>query len=113
MSTLCVVHCLALPLLLTAAPLLSLHWLEEQHFHWVLLVLALPLSMVGLWQGFRRHASWLVPSVGAIGLGLMVYDLLPAHEEHIHGITLTGVILVAMAHALNIRGIRRHLAGSH
>ena len=113
MSAICVVHCLALPLLLTAAPLLSLHWFEEQQVHWLLLLLALPLSMVGLWQGFRRHASWLVPSVGAVGLGLMTYDLLPAHEEHVHGITLAGVILVAMAHALNIRGIRRHLASSH
>lgn len=112
-SAVCVVHCIGLPLLLTLAPLLSVHWLQEQHFHWILLLLALPLSMIGLWQGFQRHASWLVPSIGAVGLGMMAYDLLPAHDEHAHGLTLAGVILVAIAHALNIRGIRRHVACSH
>lgn len=113
LSAVCVVHCLALPLLLTLTPVLSLHWLREEHFHWLLLLLALPLSLLGLWHGFQRHASWLVPALGALGLGLMAYDLLPAHDDHAHGLTLFGVLLVALAHGLNIRGIRRHLACEH
>ncbi len=103
----CVVHCLGMPLLLTLAPMLSLHWLEAEHFHWLMLLLAVPLSVFGLWQGFQRHTRWLVPALGAFGLGLMAYDLLPAHDDHTHGLTLIGVLLVALAHTLNIRGIRQ------
>ncbi len=96
-----------MPLLLTLAPMLSLHWLEAEHFHWLMLLLAVPLSVFGLWQGFQRHTRWLVPALGAFGLGLMAYDLLPAHDDHTHGLTLIGVLLVALAHTLNIRGIRQ------
>ncbi|TVS17904.1 MAG: MerC domain-containing protein [Gammaproteobacteria bacterium] len=106
-SAVCVVHCLGLPLLLTLAPLMSLGWLSPEHFHWAMLLIAVPLSALGLWQGFRRHAQWMVPILGALGLGLMAYDLLPQHDDHTHGLTLFGVILVALAHTLNIRGIRR------
>lgn len=107
-SGVCVVHCAALPLLMTLGPVAGAHWLSDHVVHWLLMVFALPLSLVGLWQGFRRHASWLVPSIGAMGLGLMAYDLLPEHQEHAHGLTLVGVLIVAAAHLLNIRGIRRH-----
>lgn len=102
------VHCAALPILITVAPMLSLHWLSETSVHWTLFALALPLSLLGLWHGFRRHASWLVPALGAFGLLLMGYDLLPAHDDHGHQTTLVGVVLVALAHAVNIRGLRRH-----
>lgn len=109
-SGVCVVHCVSMPMLLTLAPMAGAQWLSEHLVHWVLLILALPLSMVGLWHGFRRHASWLVPLIGLFGLALMAYDLLPDHDDHAHGLTLIGVLLVAGAHMLNIRGIRRHRA---
>ena len=68
-SGICVVHCAALPLLMTLAPVAGVYWLSDHVVHWTLMALALPLSLVGLWQGFRRHASWLVPLIGALGMG--------------------------------------------
>ena len=112
LSAVCVAHCLAMPLLLTLGPLLSVSWISEQFFHWTMLLLALPLSLVGLWRGFIRHASWWVPALGAVGLGMMAYDLLPDHDSHVHGLTLAGVLLVGLAHGLNIWGMRGAHAGN-
>jgi len=112
LSSACVAHCLGMPLLLTLTPILSLSWFSEQHFHWAMLLLAVPLSLIGLWQGFIRHASWLVPAVGAVGLAMMAYDLLPDHDSHVHGLTLAGVLLVGLAHGLNIWGMRGAHAGN-
>jgi hypothetical protein len=110
LSGICVVHCLTLPLLATLAPLgLSGH-AGDAWAHWVMLVVALPLSAVGLWQGFLRHGRPFVPALGAAGLALMGWDLLPLETatEHSHNLTLPGVLLVAGAHLLNIRAVRQH-----
>jgi len=56
---------------------------------------------------------WLTPflpanRLGGVGLLLMAWDLMPAVSgAHGHPLTLPGVLLVALAHGLNIREIRR------
>ncbi|HSG91440.1 MAG TPA: MerC domain-containing protein [Pseudomonadales bacterium] len=107
LSGLCVAHCLALPLLVAMLPLGAYFGFEDRHFHWVMLVFALPLSIAGLTQGFLRHQRRFIPAIGAVGLLLMAWDLMPDLAPHDHGLTVPGVLLVATAHAFNIRALRQ------
>lgn len=106
LSGLCLVHCLALPLLVALIPVGALYGLEDEHFHWLMLTLALPLSVASLSHGFLRHQRRFVPVIGGVGLALMAWDLLPQIAAHGHGLTVVGVMLVAIAHGLNIRALR-------
>jgi hypothetical protein len=110
LSVICMVHCLTVPMIATLAPLWVSGDAGDAWAHWVMLLVALPLSAIGLWQGYQRHLRVLVPALGATGLALMAWDLLPSAEPlaHDHNLTLPGVLLVAGAHVLNIRGVRRH-----
>ena len=56
LSGLCLLHCLAVPASLLLGPLLG-NWLEstETEVHWILLGLALPISVLALQRGYKRH----------------------------------------------------------
>lgn len=101
----CLVHCLLLPVAIVAAPTLSL-WLGETEntVHWALLTLALLVSGGALLGGFRRHAVAGVVMLGALGLLVMLVA-----ASHVFGrgveaaLTLTGALIVAVAHLINLR----------
>ena len=70
-SFLCLVHCLALPLLISALP--ALGWLApDERLHWMLTFLAVPVAIWALWPGYRIHRSAWVLAGGMLGVGLMV-----------------------------------------
>jgi hypothetical protein len=105
LSILCLVHCLALPIAVLAAPALEAAVLgTESPVHWVLLGLALPISCYALWHGFRHHGHRIVLVLGAIGLALMLFGV-----SHVAGhafempLTVVGVALLLAAHVQNIR----------
>jgi len=103
-SGICLVHCLALPLLAVLLPAFALGFGAEgdRTFHWVLLGLAVPISTLALWRGAARSAHWRWLQVGSIGLVLMLIGVL-----HLFGadsevpITAFGVTLLAIAHVKN------------
>lgn len=113
-SVTCLVHCFAFPLLVAVTPLLGTALLSDRMFHWYLLVLVLPLSVVALLHGFRRHASKLISGIGAVGLAVLIvaavagHDLPGAASERL--VTSVGSILVAVAHLLNQRNIGASLS---
>ncbi len=109
LSGLCVVHCLSVPLLVSFAPFVFVTEGDDQLVHSLFFFVALPLSALGFWQGYRRHERIFIPALGGVGLLLMGYDLQPlVHSlDHAHNLTLPGVLLVAAAHLLNIRSIRQ------
>ncbi|WP_413894670.1 MerC family mercury resistance protein [Pantoea ananatis] len=53
MSGLCLLHCLALPLLAAALPLFGV-WAEAEWVHVVFVAIAAPLAGLALWRGHRR-----------------------------------------------------------
>ena len=102
-SSLCLAHCLALPLLLTVSPALS-HWLPlaSHDVHLWLLALALPLALIGLGLGYKRHGVVSVLLRGGAGvtvMGLGVSHLLPLGFDT--AATIVGVSLVLWAHISN------------
>ena len=109
LSGLCLIHCLAIPLAVLAAPTVAA-WFTgtETTAHWVLLALALPLSLWAYYRGYRRHRGVAAAVTGAVGLLLMllgVSHLLAVAWEI--PLTLGGVALVSAGHIMNIRRCRR------
>jgi hypothetical protein len=101
----CLVHCLALPIALVAAPSLAV-WLGETEttVHWVLFTIAAVISGGALYTGFRRHGAGLVVAVGMIGLLVMAVAAAHLFGRSLEAaLTLVGASLLALAHVVNLR----------
>ena len=115
LSALCLVHCLALPLPLLAAPVLAA-WMTgtETTVHWILLAVAVPLSIWAFARGYRHTRDPVASWIGAVGLGLMFLGVSHLFEESLEiPLTLVGVGLVTTAHLRNIRNCRRSHEAAH
>ncbi len=117
-SGLCLVHCLALPLLLALLPLAAASFVADEHFHRWLLLAIVPVSALALVSGCRRHRSLRVLLCGAAAVTLLVFaaygnsmvGLSPLGESIL---TIAGGLLLAAAHFINLRLHRQmHHAGS-
>ena len=119
LSLTCLIHCLALPLILLLAPALS-RWIAlPEGVHAAILLLAFPAAAIAMKGGWRRHRRR-VPAVLAIaGLGLLALGL-AAHEGWIATadpetadrlLTSVGALTLAVAHLANWRW--RHRGGGH
>ncbi|RJF93331.1 MerC domain-containing protein [Sphingomonas cavernae] len=103
-SAICLIHCLALPVLIAALPALAdlLHLPER--FHLAALALALPMSALALAAGWRRHGLWLPLVTGILGLLLLGWGALGGHAVAAEtGLTVVGSILLTVGHVANWR----------
>jgi hypothetical protein len=106
LSGLCLLHCLAGVALLSAFAV-SGPWLSH-NVHLVGLVLALPLACWALWRGFAQHGQLPVLLLGALGIGLMAISVFVVHGTPVELLaSVVGVALLALAHLLNMRALRR------
>lgn len=111
LSSLCLLHCLLLPVGLGLAPLIlglsgdALHgpgWV-----HWALIAVAAPVSVYALWRGIEHHGDPLPWKLAALGFALMAagalaHDITPAEQV----LTVAGGFVVAGAHWKNWRARR-------
>lgn len=104
-SAACMVHCLALPLVLAMLPVLSGTLVEGEGFHLLVLALALPTSAVALWASRTPGTGHGPLLAGAVGLGLLALALL-AGEAAERMLTLGGSLLLAGVHMANWRARR-------
>jgi hypothetical protein len=108
LSGLCLLHCLALPFLLVSLPALSA--LSAGHLHAQMLIVAIPVSVIALGFGFRRHESRYVLAFGVVGMLLLVVGGTVAHSYY--GIvadrtfTISGALVLAVTHYFNSRLVR-------
>ena len=110
LSGLCLAHCLALPLLAGALPVLMPF--VDGHLHVQMLMFVLPLSAVAIGIGMTRHRNLRVAWSAAIGLILLIIGATVAHE-HLGIVadrvfTVSGAIVLAAAHFYNGLLSRRH-----
>lgn len=112
LSGLCLLHCLALPLVVAGVPFLAQY--AETHLHYQVLVAVIPLSVIALGLGFRRHRDWRIVGAGAAGMLLLIVGATVAHTQL--GVaadrffTVIGSLVLAAAHFLN--SYRKKLANS-
>ena len=79
-SLLCILHCLLMPFLLILVPIISSTFVADEEFHFVLVVLVLPLSIIALFLGCTRHKDHVVIILGALGLSSLVLVALFGHD---------------------------------
>ena len=103
LSALCLIHCLALPLVVAGLPFLA--QFAEGHLHKQMLVVVLPLSIVALGLGFRHHRNSKIVATGIVGMTLLTIGATVAHEHWglmaDRTFTITGALVLAAAHFYN------------
>ena len=105
LSGLCLVHCLALPVIALAAP--AALGLERYHWeaHAVFLVVAVSLTFLAFLPGqlhgraLRRSKRAMV--LAGLGLGFMISALIGPLHHFETLLTTIGVLMLASAHVLN------------
>lgn len=103
LSALCLIHCLALPLLVAGLPFLA--QFSEGHLHLQMLVVVLPLSIVALGLGFRHHRNMKIVLGGVVGMLILVVGATVAHTKlglfADRAFTIVGALTLATAHFYN------------
>jgi hypothetical protein len=109
LSGLCLLHCLALPLVLLLLPFVSA--LSLDRLHGQMLIVVIPVSVVALLLGFRRHRSRLVLLAGVVGMVLLIIGGTLAHNRlgiaADRTLTIAGAVVLAFTHYRNSR-LARH-----
>ena len=103
LSALCLVHCLALPLIIIGVPFLA--QFAEGHLHLQMLVVVLPLSTLALGIGYRRHRNSRILIGGVVGMSLLIIGATVAHAQlgliADRAFTICGSLTLATAHYFN------------
>nr|WP_239031145.1 MerC domain-containing protein [Pseudoalteromonas sp. MMG024] len=114
-SSLCIMHCLLLPIGIVLIPSIGLQMLADEAFHQMLVVSVLLTSCSALFMGCRRHKAWRVLGWGLSGLLLLIAAILFGHdfgELFEKGLTLIGSLFVIIGHIQNYR-LCKQLECSH
>lgn len=104
-------HCFALPVMVTLFPILQGSLLDEAYFHLIMLVVILPTSLIALTIGCRRHKDMLTMTLGGLGLTILTLTALFGHAwfglsgERI--VTTIGGLILAASHIQNYRCCRK------
>jgi len=102
---LCLVHCLALPLIVAGLPFLA--QFAEGHLHAQMLFIVLPLSVVALGLGYRRHRNAGIALAGIAGMTILTVGATVAHDHWglvaDRTFTIVGALVLATAHYFNAR----------
>ena len=105
-SFLCAVHCALLPLALALLPALGLNVGEWIDFDQAFVVFATVLGVTTLTVGYRRHRAfraWLLLVPGLVLVWAGAFTLLHDHGLAHAVIMVTGGLLLAAAHLVNLR----------
>ncbi|MFI8719380.1 MerC domain-containing protein [Stenotrophomonas sp. NPDC077464] len=109
LSTLCLLHCLALPLLAAALPLMGV-WAEAEWVHVVFVAIAAPITGFALWRAHRQHP---LPALALLSASVGLLFLLagaagwPSHDAETP-MTVAGSLLLASTHVWNAWRRHRH-----
>lgn len=100
LSGLCLIHCLALPVLVSLGP--ALVWMENEWVHLALAGFALIVSLNAMRAWPRQMSGTLLRLLALTGLGLLFFGALADISELAErGVTVVGACLLASAHGLS------------
>ena len=115
LSLLCITHCLLSLMPLLILPSLAATFINDERFHFGMVFLVLPISLLALVMGLRKHGQYSVPITGAFGICLLILVLIIGEESisEIGEATLTGAatLMVGFAHVRNFLLSRSHDCG--
>jgi hypothetical protein len=111
LSTICIVHCLAMPLVIAMLPIAAVTFGSDGHFHALMLWLVVPTSAVGFALGYRVHAKAGIVVTGAIAVAILAVTALWGHGAWDAttevAVNVAASLLLASAHWRNFREVRR------
>ena len=132
LSLCCILHCIALPVVIILIRSVSSFWINDENVHIVLVLLAIPISLFAMAKSLKKHNNYKCISLAGVGLLLLVAAIFmhdigfgeehnvgehvqdehghEGHDEH-GGIgetletifTVLGGLILFGAHFLNIR----------
>jgi hypothetical protein len=103
----CLVHCIALPVILAALPAVASVMPIPETFHVLALAFAVPATGGALYVGYRRHRLAAPLMIGGAGLVLLALGVLRWGETPLEApVTIFGSVLIAAAHVTNWRARR-------
>jgi hypothetical protein len=110
-SMLCAVHCALLPFVLALLPLIGLEFLAGHTFERIFVGCAAVLACASLVTAYRRHRHphalfLMVPGIALLCVGIVVN--LDVHVLVHTACVVTGGVLVASAHVVNLILAHRH-----
>ncbi len=110
-SMLCAVHCALLPFVLALLPLIGLEFLAGHTFERIFVGCAAVLACASLVTAYRRHRRphalfLMVPGIALLCVGVVVN--LDLHVLVHTACVVTGGVLVASAHVVNLVLAHRH-----
>ncbi|MCV6613563.1 MAG: MerC domain-containing protein [Cellvibrionaceae bacterium] len=111
LSSLCTLHCLALPFITLSLPWAGWAFFETEAFHQILLFGVIPVSLVSLGLGCRRHRGWHLLGGGIAGIACLLAAT-QIHELEL-SLTLLGSAIIALAHVVNYRRCRQQACQCH
>ncbi len=104
LSLLCLVHCLALPVVALALPALAEALPRQWWVHPLIFAAAAPLASVALVRGWSAHRDRRPAVLGATGLTLLAFGLVAGEGSATEVVlTVLGGVTIAAAHLLNWR----------
>ena len=105
LSLLCITHCLLSLMPILILPSLAATLVSDERFHFGMVFLVLPISLLALVMGLRRHGQYSVPITGACGICLLLLILILGKETigEIAEAILTGAatLILGFAHVRN------------
>jgi hypothetical protein len=111
LSTICIVHCLAMPVLVAALPVLAITLGTDGHFHALMLWLVVPTSALGFSLGYKVHGNAGRVAAGTAAVLVLAVVALWGHDHWNRtveiGVNVVASLLLASAHWRNFREVRR------
>ena len=88
LSLCCILHCIALPVIILMIPSFSSLWINNEKVHVILVLFAVPISLFAMAKSLRIHHNYKCISLAVIGLSFLVsaifmHDINFASESHI------------------------------
>ena len=87
LSLCCILHCIALPVIILMIPSFASLWINNEKVHVILVLLAVPISLFAMAKSLRVHHNYKCISLAVIGLSLLVgaifmHDINFGSESH-------------------------------
>ncbi|WP_286234603.1 MerC domain-containing protein [Thalassotalea sediminis] len=102
-TSLCALHCILLPVILPALPLLGLSFLADHTWEHVFLIITGVLGSIAMFSGFKRYHKKLYPFYLLI-VGLVVYWMKHDFSEQAEPFfIIIGATLIVAAHVINLK----------
>ncbi len=111
LSLLCLLQCLATPVLIVMLPGLAALQFDDEAFHLWMALAVLPISVYALTIGCKQHQRYRLLGVGLVGLLLLLSAVLLGEgvisDFQERALTVCGAVTIALGHYWNYRLCRR------